>query len=110
MTDRSDLDLFPQVATPDLDVVSIFSNRESERYALHTRFLNEAMVQVLRTIGYDIGFQRGTGQYLFDRAGVRYLDLLSGWGVFGIGRNHPKLRQALTAVLGCDLPNLVQMD
>ena len=42
--------------------------------------------------------------------GERYLDLLSGWGVFGIGRNHPKLREALAAVLVADLPNLVQMD
>jgi hypothetical protein len=29
--------------------------------------------------------------------------------VFAIGRNHPKLREALTAVLAVDLPNLVQM-
>jgi 4-aminobutyrate aminotransferase-like enzyme len=61
----------------------------------------------LQTIGYDVGFCRGTGQYLFDHAGVRYLDLLSGWGVFGIGRNHPKLREALTGVLPADFPNLV---
>jgi ornithine--oxo-acid transaminase len=30
--------------------------------------------------------------------------------VFGIGRNHPVLRDALKSVLGSDLPNLVQMD
>jgi len=41
---------------------------------------------------------------------VRYLDLLSGWGVFGIGRNHPRLREALTNVLAGNFPNLVQMD
>ena len=72
--------------------------------------MNEMMVRVLQTIGFDVGFRRGTGQYLFDNAGQRYLDLLSGWGVFGIGRNHPRLREALTAVLAADLPNLVQMD
>ena len=38
------------------------------------------------------------------------LDLLSGWGVFGIGRNHPKLRDTLSSVLASDFPNLVQMD
>jgi len=47
---------------------------------------------------------------LIDRAGSRYLDLLSGWGVFGIGRNHPLLRDTLSQVLASDLPNLVQMD
>ncbi|HUI21741.1 MAG TPA: aspartate aminotransferase family protein [Methylocella sp.] len=84
--------------------------REPERYALHTRHLNEMMVRVLQTIGFDVGFRTGQGQYLFDRAGDRYLDLLSGFGVFGIGRNHPQLRETLGEVLASDLPNLVQMD
>jgi ornithine--oxo-acid transaminase len=99
-----------EASEPDFDIASLFSTREAERYSLHSQFMNETMVRVLRTIGYDIGFCRGRGQYLFDRAGERYLDLLSGWGVFGIGRNHPRLRQALTSVLACELPNLVQMD
>ena len=77
---------------------------------MHTRHLNEQLVRVLKTIGYDVGFQRGTGQYLFDREGARYLDLLSGFGVFAIGRNHPVMRDALKTVLDADLPNLVQMD
>src|ERR1700733_9049528 len=95
---------------PASNVVSMFFEREPERYALHSRYMNEMMVRVLQTIGYDVGFCRGTGQYLFDRAGIRYLDLISGWGVFGIGRNYPKLREALTGVLAADFPNLVQMD
>ena len=92
------------------DIGTILAEREPERYALHTAHLNEQMVRVLQTIGYDVGFRAGQGQYLFDRKGDRYLDLLSGWGVFGIGRNHPVLRDALKAVLGSDLPNLIQMD
>jgi ornithine--oxo-acid transaminase len=93
-----------------LDLASAFAERESERYSLHVRYMNEMMVRVLRTLGYDVGFRTGKGQYLFDRAGVRYLDLLSGWGVFGIGRNHPRVREALASILASDLPNLVQMD
>ena len=68
------------------------------------------MVRVLKTIGFDRGYQRGSGQYLFDRSGRRYLDLLSGWGVFAIGRNHPAVRDTLKNVLDGDFPNLVQMD
>src|SRR6185369_1787610 len=83
---------------------------ESERFSLHTRRLNEQMVRVLRTIGYDVGFSKGSGQYLFDRKGDRYLDLLSGFGVFAIGRNHPTVRAVLKSALDADLPNLVQMD
>ena len=92
------------------DIGTILAEREPERYALHTAHLNEQMVRVLQTIGYDVGFRAGQGQYLFDRHGDRYLDLLSGWGVFAIGRNHPVVRDALKAVLGSDLPNLIQMD
>src|SRR6202161_2793637 len=93
-----------------LDVAEMFVDRQSQRTALHTRHMNEQLVRVLKTIGYDVGFQKGQGQYLFDRDGVRYLDLLSGFGVFAIGRNHPALRQALKSVLDADLPNLVQLD
>src|SRR5215470_3527881 len=92
------------------DLASLAAEREPERYALHTHHLNEQLVRVLKAIGYDVGFVRGQGQYLFDRDGTRYLDLLSGYGVFAIGRNHPKLREALKSVLDADLPNLIQMD
>ncbi|MCC2106012.1 MAG: aminotransferase class III-fold pyridoxal phosphate-dependent enzyme, partial [Hyphomicrobiales bacterium] len=68
------------------------------------------MVRVLQTIGYDVGFAKGAGQYLWDRNGARYLDLLSGWGVFALGRNHPDVSRALISVIEADLPNLVQMD
>ena len=92
------------------DVATMFAEREADRYDMHSRHLNEQMVRVLRTIGYDVRFCRGSGAYLFDAAGNRYLDLLSGFGVFGIGRNHPALREALKDVLDSDLPNLVQLD
>jgi ornithine--oxo-acid transaminase len=94
----------------NFDVSEMYAARESQRSAMHTRHLNEQFVRVLKTIGYDVGFQKGEGQYLYDRAGDKYLDLLSGFGVFAIGRNHPALRQALKSVLDADLPNLVQFD
>jgi ornithine--oxo-acid transaminase len=95
---------------PNLDVSEMFKDREAQRSSMHARYLNEQLVRVLKTIGYDVGFQKGQGQYLFDRSGARYLDLLSGFGVFAIGRNHPVLRDALKSVLDSELPNLVQLD
>src|ERR1700755_99323 len=92
------------------DMAKLFALSEPDHYALHRRHLNEQMVRVLKAIGCDVGFCRGKGQYLYDRDGVRYLDLLSGFGVFAIGRNHPSLRAALKNVLAADLPNLVQFD
>ena len=93
-----------------LDIESLFAEREGERYALHARYLNEQMVRVLKTIGFDLAYRRGKGQYLYDRNGRQYLDLLSGWGVFALGRNHPVIRDTLKKVLDNDFPNLVQMD
>jgi ornithine--oxo-acid transaminase len=92
------------------DIAALFAARERERFAMHEHHLNEQMVRVLNTIGYDVGFTRGAGQYLYDRDGARYLDLLSGFGVFALGRNHPAVRDALVGVLNAELPNLVQMD
>jgi ornithine--oxo-acid transaminase len=93
-----------------LDIAKLYADSEADRFAIHTRHLNEQMVRVLKTLGYDVGFCRGAGQYLFDRKGEKYLDLLSGYGVFAIGRNHPALRDALESVLDADLPGLVQFD
>lgn len=95
---------------PNLDISEMFADRQFQRNTLHTRYLNEQLVRVLKTIGYDVGFQRGQGPYLFDRDGDRYLDLLSGFGVFAVGRNHPVIRDALKSVLDSELPNLVQLD
>src|SRR6201994_1278269 len=94
----------------NLDVSEMFAQRQAQRSSMHSQHLNEQLVRVLKTIGYDVGFQKGQGQYLYDRDNVRYLDLLSGFGVFAIGRNHPTLRAALKSVLDADLPNLVQLD
>src|SRR6202047_1260957 len=93
-----------------LKIKELIAEREIERYQLHSSHLNEQMVHVLKTIGFDKRYQRGAGQYLYDEHGEKYLDLLGGWGVFAIGRNHPTVRDALKAVLESELPNLVQLD
>lgn len=68
------------------------------------------MVRVLQTIGYDRNYTKAIGQYLYDQDGHEYLDCLSGFGVFAVGRNHPTVINALQETLTLELPNLVQMD
>src|SRR5206468_2011527 len=50
------------------------------------------------------------GAYLYDLEGNPYLDFLSGYSVFNIGRNHPAVKKVLHDVIELDLPNMVQMD
>src|SRR5580704_16474462 len=84
--------------------------QQGRQYELHERHLNPAFVKMIRTIGFDKKYVRGQGSWLFDPEGRRYLDLLTGWGVFALGRNHPRVRSILEQAMSGDLPNLVRMD
>ncbi|MEA2698956.1 MAG: ornithine--oxo-acid transaminase [Myxococcales bacterium] len=96
--------------TLTFDIGKELAERAGESFSLHDKYLNAQMVRVLKTIGFDRHYTRAEGPYLFDKAGTRYLDLLSGFGVFALGRNHPTVKKAIVDVLQADLPNLVQMD
>lgn len=92
------------------DLARMLAERQGEKYALNETYLNAQLVRVLKTLGYDVNFVRGQGPHLYDIAGRRYLDLLSGFGVFALGRNHPAIAAALRQVLDAQLPGLVQLD
>jgi ornithine--oxo-acid transaminase len=92
------------------DLKTLVSSRMGDNYALHSRHLNPTLVEVLRITGFDRVYVRADGAYLYDAAGNAYLDFLSGYGVFNMGRNHPVIKQAIRDVLDLDLPNLVQLD
>jgi ornithine--oxo-acid transaminase len=96
--------------SPAIDMSALFVAHERERFEMHAQYLNERTVRVLQKAHYDLGFTRGVGPYLYDGEGREYLDLQSGYGVFAIGRNHPRVCEALVSVLRAELPNLVQLD
>lgn len=89
---------------------TLVASRQGDQYSLHRRYVNPAMARVQGIIGFDKTYTRGEGAYLWDSEGVRYLDLLSGYSVFNLGRNHPVVRQAMEDVLAMGRPNLVKMD
>ncbi len=92
------------------DFIAWVEQHRGTQYDLHTDHINPAFVKMLKTIGFDRNYTRGEGCYLWDGEGTQYLDLLTGWGVFMLGRNHPKVRQVLRQVLDAQSPNLVRMD
>jgi acetylornithine/succinyldiaminopimelate/putrescine aminotransferase len=97
---------------PDIytDFHGWLQQQDGRQYELHDRHVNSAFVKMLRTIGFDKGYVRGEGCYLWDAQGNKYLDLLTGWGVFALGRNHPKVKAILQQMMDRQMPNLVRME
>jgi ornithine--oxo-acid transaminase len=92
------------------DLKNLVATRMGENYELHSKHLNPTLVEVLRITGFDKVYVRAEGAYLYDGAGQEYLDFLSGYGVFNMGRNHPTIKKAIRDTLDLDLPNMVQLD
>jgi len=92
------------------DLAALIDERQGEQFALHRRYLNPQLPRVLATTGFDRTYVRGEGCYLYDDAGLDYLDLLSGFGVFALGRAHPVVKAALADALAADLASMVQLD
>jgi ornithine--oxo-acid transaminase len=91
------------------DVRQILSERAAEAMALNDRHLNPQLGRIVRTLGLDRTWVRGEGAHLIDDRGERYLDLLNGYGVFAVGRNHPDVIAALRDVMDAQTANLPQL-
>ena len=91
-------------------LAQLIEQRQRAQYPLHKKYVNPSLARVLPIIGFDKTWVRGQGAYLWDLEGTRYLDLLSGYSVYNLGRGHPVIKQAMEEVLTLDRPNLVKMD
>jgi len=107
--DRGDMRARTQPAARAMDVAELIELRAGEAMALNQRYLNRQLGRVVRTLGFDCEWVEGRGAHLIDRQGREYLDLLSGYGVFSLGRNHPEVKRQLQGVLTADTPSLPQL-
>jgi ornithine--oxo-acid transaminase len=87
----------------------LLETHAGEDYELYAQAINPQFMRVLRTIAFDRIWSRAEGQYLYDRDGNRYLDLLGGFGMFNVGRNNPRVREALVETLELETPGSVQL-
>ncbi|HEY1617670.1 MAG TPA: aspartate aminotransferase family protein [Streptosporangiaceae bacterium] len=92
------------------DLPSLLADRREQAYELHARYLNPQLPRMLHAIGFDKSYVRAEGAYLYDKDGNRYADFLAGFGVFGVGRNHPVVRAALHSMLDAELSDMVQFE
>jgi ornithine--oxo-acid transaminase len=90
-------------------VRELLACRAGEEMVLNDRYLNPQMGRILRTLGFDKRWVGGDSTHLIDSDGERYLDLLSGYGVFALGRNHPDVVEAVHDVLQAGTANLPQL-
>lgn len=91
---------------PRFNLQSLLEGPAADPLGLLAEHVNPSFAAMLRTIGFDARFVRGQGAYLWDDRGNRYIDLLGGYAVFNLGRNHPAVADALRQALDLDLPNL----
>lgn len=92
------------------NVKALLQENEGRNYELHRDHINPTFARVLKIIGFDRCYTRAEGPYLWDDQGRKYLDMLAGYGVFNIGRNHPYVRDALIDFMHADYASLVQME
>jgi ornithine--oxo-acid transaminase len=90
-------------------IAELLRQRQGEEMALNDRYLNPQMGRILRTLGFDRVWVGGDRSHLIDSSGARYLDLISGYGVFALGRNHPDVIAAIEEVLAARTGNLPQL-
>jgi acetylornithine/succinyldiaminopimelate/putrescine aminotransferase len=91
-------------------LAQLIKARQADQYDLHMKYISPHMARVQQIIGFDKIYTRGEGAYVWDADGNRYLDLLAGFSVFNLGRNHPAIKQAMIEFLSRDSPTLVKMD
>jgi ornithine--oxo-acid transaminase len=82
---------------------------EGDELELYARTINPQFVRMLRTIGFDKRWARAEGAYLYETDGTRYLDLLGGFGMYNVGHNNPRVRDALVEALELDTPGKLQL-
>src|SRR6185437_10365621 len=90
-------------------VRKILADRAGEEMTLNDSHLNPQLGRIVRTLGLDKHWVSGEGAHLIDAEGNRYLDLLSGYGVFAIGRNHPEAIAAVRETMEAHTANLPQL-
>jgi ornithine--oxo-acid transaminase len=91
------------------DIGALLRERAGDAMALNDRFLNPQLGRIVRTLGFDRVWTGGEGAYLIDSEGHRYLDLLCGYGVFAVGRNHPDVVAAVAETLAARTANMPQL-
>lgn len=92
-----------------INLKDLIDRHQGEQLSLLAEYMNPQMAKILKMLGFDPVYVRGMGAHLWDEKGHDYLDLQSGFGVFAVGRSHPKIKEAIRQYLELDSPNLIKL-
>ena len=82
-------------------------NDPSKQYS---QYISPLFVKGMKAPGFTKEFEKGYGIWLEDSNGNKYLDLISGSGVFFLGRNNPEIGDVLIEIIQSKFSNLSQTD
>jgi acetylornithine/succinyldiaminopimelate/putrescine aminotransferase/predicted amino acid dehydrogenase len=74
-------------------------------------FCRPGLITLLEAVGLDAVYERGEGDYLFQRKGtdlIKVLDLVGGFGANLFGHNHPEIVAEMQALLQARVPVMAQ--
>ncbi len=74
----------------------------------YQRYINPVLAALGKTSGFLKTFVRGEGCHLWDAAGNRYLDFVSGFGSLNLGHNHPAVVAAIQTAMSSLSPGFAQ--
>ena len=92
------------------DLDAVLQHGIENNNSLHADHINPRFAKSMGLIGFDKTYVRAEGPHMWDKDGEKYLDMLAGYGVYNMGRNHPTVRDALTDYLSRDAASLAQME
>jgi len=84
-----------QAAINDFNLKDIIENGRENKAKLFSKYVNPKFSKAMDIIGFNRNYIKGEGQYLWDEKGTKYLDFVSGFGMFNMGRNHPAVKNVI---------------
>ncbi|MGF1669449.1 MAG: aspartate aminotransferase family protein [Balneolaceae bacterium] len=107
-----------EVLKNEFDIAELIEQRRNVKSELYSEYVNPRFAKAMQIIGFNRNYVKGEGSYLWDDKGTKYLDFVSGFGMFNIGRNHPVIKKTIqdymdlndvwkTSMSVTDLPGLL---
>ena len=77
-------------------------------YRRYRNYMDPFVASVLNSLDLEKNYVKAEGVFVWDENGDRYLDFASGFGAVNTGHNHPRVIEAVTAVMNGKLPNFLK--